>query len=131
MISDPSSISVAANTGRVSGGFRWKSMLFLAVLTFSGSNLWLQMCGDPTTNCHQYAWGGKGWINSPPLQSAKLVDTGPIVVYFSNNDKPIHSGKYLGYGIVKSKWGEKPILYHPLFLSPYGQKVKFYDPGQT
>jgi len=84
------------------------------------------LSGDPTYNCHAYAWtDDKVWLDTPPLQSATEVSSGPIVVYF-DGDTPIHSGKYLGYGLVKSKWGPKPVIYHPIYLSPYGRNVKFY-----
>ena len=82
--------------------------------------------GDPSYNCHGYVWEGGGWLNSPPLQSAKQDPSGPIVVYF-RNDKPIHSGWYLGYGMVKSKWGRNPVVIHPLWLSTYGFDWRFYS----
>ena len=103
-----------------------KKFVLICLIAFYLS-LWFVKSGDPNYNCHAYAWTNqKVWLDAPPIQSAKEVDSGPIVVYF-NNGEAVHSGKYLGYGWVKSKWGEKPVIYHPLYFSPYGHEVKFYE----
>jgi len=78
--------------------------------------------GDDSYNCHGFTWDQPGWLNSPMTQK----EVGPIVVYFSNG-RPIHSGKYLGYGFIMSKWGSNPLVLHPVWLSPYGWDFKYYD----
>jgi len=97
---------------------RFLLVLLLGLGTF-------QLLGDPSYDCHTYAWETRDHSQFPP-RPAKEVDCGEIVVYFSGSE-PIHSGKYLGYGLVLSKWGKNPVVLHPIWFSSYGFSWRFYE----
>ena len=91
--------------------------------------------GNSSYNCHNYAWESsenetyRRWLDNPMpyIQAATecAADDATRVVYFDGNT-PIHSGLYLGAGWVRSKWGQNPVVVHPVFLSPYGFQVRYY-----
>ena len=81
-------------------------------------------------NCHSYAWhvsdgGNKVWVDDP-----SLYFSGSLPTYFSTSDS-IGRGKKVKYstsnhsaittdtaGIVKSKWGDGPIILHNIHIFP-------------
>lgn len=97
---------------------------------FAVAVIGFQTLGDDSFNCHNYAWESqRRWLYDPtPFISAATecsATNATRVVYFED-DTPIHSGRYLGAGWVRSKWGSNPIVIHPLYLSTYGFDVRFY-----
>lgn len=109
-----------------------KTRLTIALLTVTSAVVLLfQAFGDDSYNCHNYAWETRRrWLDDPQAHINDAIECAAgeasRVVYY-DGDTPIHSGLYLGYGMVKSKWGANPIVVHPLYLSTYGFNVRFYQ----
>jgi len=98
-------------------------LILAAVLAFD----WL---GDDSFNCHNYAWETeRRWLDDPSAHITAATECAremaTRIVYFAD-ERPIHSGVYLGDGWVRSKWGSNPIITHPVYVSAYGFDVKYY-----
>lgn len=93
---------------------------------------------DNRYNCHSYAWysastSNRYWMNSPRAYeedgSYKCIGTSPTaagqkVVYKDQSyvplDKWVHSGITVNKSyIIKSKWGQAPLMQHGVMYSPY------------
>ena len=93
---------------------------------------------DNRYNCHSYAWykrssSNRYWMNNPKKYvsdgsyryvNKKVNKKNKIVVY----GKWIHSGVVdTSGGMVRSKWGQGPLMWHHWMYSPYSGGVKTYE----
>jgi len=91
-----------------------KSIIAILLLQVA---IWIQH--DDSVNCHGYAWDADCWVaDVRPYLKAPGND---VIVYFDEQNRPIHSAINNGNGWVTSKWGSNGIYTHPVWLSPYGQ----------
>jgi len=101
---------------------------------------------DNRYNCHSYAWysastSNRYWMNSPKPYvedgSYKCIGNSPTavgqkVVYKDQSYVPmdnwIHSGITVNTSsIIKSKWGQGPLMQHGILYSPYNGQFTTID----